>query len=265
MSNRYDLTVDEDQCAAILAALDLWSRLGAGQINTLIENLRLGYFKSTGGDHDWSKDFSSLEVELLKIRDLDFPSLKGLGSHASLGIFNREVDPIFSRSYDLIQVIRQRIAQVNYKEGEATNISHSTPIQVCQGTPLASMRQVAGFEDYKSGEVQEAAGQILGIDIDGQFIRAGYKVLARVNRKGSLPAGTLILGKAFPKLDKKTGAVAMGVKPFTDAAFKEKDGIHLEFSEKIEVVVNQSRVFELRLEEFKEYKAALAADKVKYL
>lgn len=107
------LLVTEDQLSLISRALDLYSRIGIGQLDKLLDhptfvNERKLYCKDANGNTDWVKN-SDLKEEterrLVHARELLLPN-DHLPLNASLGIHSPNVDESCRVAFDIHQVIR---------------------------------------------------------------------------------------------------------------------------------------------------------------
>lgn len=122
---KYNLTLNEKQAEILIAALDLYSRIGIGQfedvLNVYDRNLKLDY-----------------EVREQLRRDLNKAKIAaGHPPNGSYGIHNPEVRDEFRTAFDIQQVVRHRIAWDRKPEG-GIQVNFDTPRQI--GTePLAEI------------------------------------------------------------------------------------------------------------------------------
>lgn len=97
---KYVLIVDEDHLEAMIPALDLATRLHLGQLNMVQEYLDFNVKTEKHPDRD------TIEACLNKIRNDYF----GFSRGQSHGIHNEKVSDSSRVLFDLIQVIRHRLA-----------------------------------------------------------------------------------------------------------------------------------------------------------
>ena len=114
---KYTLTLNKKQADILIAALDLYTRIGIGQFEEILSV------------YDRGLQLADVTREGMR-NGLDFvKQLAGHPPNGSHGIHNQAVDDNFRVSYDLKQVIRNRIAwdrepkggmQVDFDEPRAT-------------------------------------------------------------------------------------------------------------------------------------------------
>lgn len=104
MTRKYRLTIDEAQADAIVAALDLYSRLASGQYERLADFVLDSPAKEPAqGWSEWHRD-NDIRIKLLKELHFQLPL------NASYSIFS-EMVPLQARMcYDVQQVIRKQLA-----------------------------------------------------------------------------------------------------------------------------------------------------------
>jgi len=93
---RYSLELNGKQAACIRQALDLYGRILCGQVKTVREPF-------LGKDYDYEK----VDALLAGLKTELFPELQ---TNASYGIFNQDADERAKVSWDILQVIRNRLA-----------------------------------------------------------------------------------------------------------------------------------------------------------
>jgi hypothetical protein len=103
----YLLRLTEAQAQTLVAACDLYSRIGIGQFEEVARLASMGVLthkdKADGATAD---DVDAAESALMTAKQ----QLTGLPSNASFGIHNDKVRPTFKLAWDLQQVIRHRLS-----------------------------------------------------------------------------------------------------------------------------------------------------------
>lgn len=123
----YNLQVNEEQLAMIQKALDLYSRLGIGQVEELANPFTSPYPIVSEKGKEILKEFKK-EV---------FPELD---SGAYYSIFSKEAPENAKIGYDLIQVIRNFLAYERKPEGGIT-VDFDTPMQTSE-QPLSKIERI---------------------------------------------------------------------------------------------------------------------------
>jgi hypothetical protein len=110
---RFQLTLTEGQCQALIQALDLYSRVGVGQIERVGELANEGVIpcftantqrqERKTADHDQVQDLDELLYQAKTV--LGYPRN---GSH---GIGHRDNDVTVSRSYEIKKVLEKVLAE----------------------------------------------------------------------------------------------------------------------------------------------------------
>lgn len=100
---RYTLTIDEKQADALIAALDLYSRLHSGQYEELRE---IGLARAVG-EVDWSRWHRRNDSLISDLKLHHF----GLPGNASHSIHSEKVPLLARIAYDVEQVIRKQVAE----------------------------------------------------------------------------------------------------------------------------------------------------------
>jgi hypothetical protein len=129
----YSLTLDEQSAGLLMRALDLYARIGIGQLETLydhpaVRQERLG------------KPFSFSMNALLLIGLLK-DDLFGLSPPAARSIVADDVVPDAKQAYDIMSVIRHRLAwdkagNPPERDRNMTTIEFDAPSHVCENRPL---------------------------------------------------------------------------------------------------------------------------------
>lgn len=121
----YTLTMSEEQASLLVRALDLYSRIGIGQFEEVLEVY----------DHRMRR---SLEVrEEIRAALKSAKMAAGHPSNGSFGINNQEVADEFRAAYDLQQVVRHRLAYDRRPEG-GIQVCFDEPRQLSE-QPLATI------------------------------------------------------------------------------------------------------------------------------
>ncbi len=103
----YNIKVSNKQIQIIQEALDLYSRLGMGQVDELISPF-------SGPLQIYHEDHEEAKVYCEGLKRLAFP---GLSTNAYYGIFGEKTAEDSKISYDLIQVMRNVVAWHQNPEG----------------------------------------------------------------------------------------------------------------------------------------------------
>ena len=116
---KVSIEVSEEQAKLILKALDFYGRIQLGQLEELLS------FSSPIRDRLISKDLTESRFLLDKIKKDIF----GLESNSFFSIMNKNEVPEEARlGYDMIQVLRNKIAYANKPEGGIT-VDFDSPMQ----------------------------------------------------------------------------------------------------------------------------------------
>lgn len=102
----YLLKINERQAQLLVDVCDLYSRIGIGQIEEIVNLARHGMLKHKNGK---TADYENLNVADHMIRQVKL-FLFGLESNANYGIHNETISDMYRVAWDLQQVIRQRLA-----------------------------------------------------------------------------------------------------------------------------------------------------------
>jgi hypothetical protein len=106
---KYKVELTAEQCDTLCAALELYGRIGLGQLEVVGEHM-----------HHLHK---SKELKVYEVRDL-LAEVKrrytGFMLGASYGVGNKEVPESFTQALDMYQVVRHRLAWDRYPEGGFT-------------------------------------------------------------------------------------------------------------------------------------------------
>jgi len=127
---KVQLTMSENQARTIISALDLYSRLGIGQVDRVKEVLDRDFGR-------WKGDSNDIKLLLRKIKDYYFPEFKG--GNGYFGIFQESCPEESKISWDLIQVIRYALAWHNNPAGGMT-VDFGEPLRSSLKEDLANVK-----------------------------------------------------------------------------------------------------------------------------
>ncbi len=123
---QFTLTVNVNQAAVLIRALDFFSRIGIGQIEEVENMLRLEPHVLPGNG-----DAARAFLDAVK------KQLMGLDANQSWGIFHATVPDHYKEAWDLQQVIRHKLSWTLHPEG-GIGISFDEPLK-SGSEPLATM------------------------------------------------------------------------------------------------------------------------------
>jgi hypothetical protein len=124
---KYNLTLNDHQAQVLIQALDLFSRIGIGQFEEVLQV------------YDPNAKLALKERERIRAGLNIAKTEAGHPSNGSYGIHHPKVDDDFRVAYDLQQVIRHRLAWDRKPEGDIT-VPFDKPMQIGQ-EPLAKIEQ----------------------------------------------------------------------------------------------------------------------------
>jgi hypothetical protein len=104
---KYVLHLTEKQAQVIVNALDLYSRIGMGQLKEVAHILRLNP-NSSDNTSDILNDIYNELIDLSKL---------WIGGSGYYGIFSDKISDVFRTAWDIQQVIRHRLAWDRNPEG----------------------------------------------------------------------------------------------------------------------------------------------------
>jgi len=116
---RYEISVSEKQARVMMDALNLFSRIGIGQLREVLRHPQ--YENKLIHDNETYR-YSQRLLDQVKER------LTGFETHASYGISSPEVHDDSNIAYDLLQVIRHRLSWDRNPDG-GIEVYYDTPIQ----------------------------------------------------------------------------------------------------------------------------------------
>ena len=101
--------------------LDLYSRLGSGQLEELISQHNSPIVNQKLSEDEKEK----LKQHIQQIKEILFPEL---GNFSSYGIFSNKITDDVKFSYDILQVIRNKVAWYNNPKG-GINVNFDEPLK----------------------------------------------------------------------------------------------------------------------------------------
>uniref|UniRef100_A0A6M3ISR5 Uncharacterized protein n=1 Tax=viral metagenome TaxID=1070528 RepID=A0A6M3ISR5_9ZZZZ len=107
---KYKLEITEKQAKIITQSLNLFSRIGMGQLEEIINHPQWIFTV----DNQYDRDIIKNSINTLK------KHLCNLDSYSSFGIYQEEVDDINRVAWDLQQVIRHKLAWDRNPKGGIT-------------------------------------------------------------------------------------------------------------------------------------------------
>jgi hypothetical protein len=125
----YKLTITEQQASIIVRALDLFARIGTGQFEEVL--------------NVYDRDFAFSPEAREGMRS----ALKAAKAHAghppngSFSILNPKVSDDFRAAYDVMQVIRHRLAWDQNPQGNPLRVDFDKPRQT-SALPMANIERV---------------------------------------------------------------------------------------------------------------------------
>lgn len=121
---KFTITVDDKQLRVICDALDMYSRMGMGQLDVSVEEfLRMHFYKLYYEQRvDEASDSSGADIEKGKLVEAYIADVKALvfghSPNGSWGIYNDKVPQVCREAYDIKQVFRKTLAEHRLKEAE---------------------------------------------------------------------------------------------------------------------------------------------------
>ena len=125
----HKLTLTDEQLRLIQTALDLYSRIGIGQFEHILDHptfISQLYTKCTIKDEQINLVDYTLYHELRDIAKVDLARIRNslcdltVGTNGSYGIYSKEVDESCRVAYDLVQAIRHEYWKVNPNKSSVT-------------------------------------------------------------------------------------------------------------------------------------------------
>ena len=134
----YTIKVNVDQARIIARALDLFSRIGIGQIEMVVEEAhKMSHAKIEA-------PYAEIEeiVDKLKL------ALFGMPINASHSICSDKVDVAYREAYDILQVIRHRLAWDKNPNGNKMSIDFDKPTKWVSDYPPVEINRVSHLTDH---------------------------------------------------------------------------------------------------------------------
>ena len=122
---KFKLTLTERQDFILRDALDIYSRIGIGQFERVVDLYDLNGMMSEKRREDVENIFTSAKV------------VCGHNRAGSFGIHNPEVNDNFRKAFDVNQVLRNKIAWSRAPQG-GNGVDFYTPTQTSHEDPLPS-------------------------------------------------------------------------------------------------------------------------------
>lgn len=168
----YTITnLSRDHLAVLMAALELFERVGMGQFREVLDTARPKYRLADQSE--------TIERLMSVVRDLLMPELQ---RSAYFSIHSKSISDNFRVAYDLLQVIRHRVAWDREPEGGIA-VSFDAPLQTSFNLPLA--------EIYSSGSGSAASlsqsGARTSAEATSSSVKAGSK--STKGRRKTLSSG----------------------------------------------------------------------------
>jgi len=143
---QYELSISEKQARVILASLDLFSRIGIGQLREVLRHPQ--YQLKMIDDNETYTYCQRLLDQVKKL-------LTGHGPHSSYGVCHPEVHEDSNIAYDLLQVIRHRLSWDRIPDG-GPEINFDPPIQFSE----EELAEILTTRFYKRNPT------LLGVDLN---------------------------------------------------------------------------------------------------
>lgn len=128
MPNKYNIVVDEAQARILVAALDLYARIGIGQFTEIVRVY----------NYEWKTPIPMVD-RLVDAMDAA-KRIVGFGPGGSYGIHSPDVHDVFRRAFDIQCVIRHRLAFDRTPEG-GFGVDFDEPRQIGE-LPLPTISHV---------------------------------------------------------------------------------------------------------------------------
>lgn len=126
----YNIALTENQCNIISNAMDLYARIGLGQIHVIAEHM--WHFSDKLGipNYKIGEKFNSIKKDIT-----------GLDVNASYGIQTKWVPDKFNSAFDIHQVIRNRVSWDKYPDGGIT-VNFDEPMRYSKDDELIKIEEI---------------------------------------------------------------------------------------------------------------------------
>ena len=118
------LTVTNEQLSLIQEALDMYSRIGIGQLTVIKDHPTFESLLKRRSTRDGKVDYEfyhhqrAIADKYFTIGRSHLWEYEDIGTHGSLGIYNEHVDESSRVAYDILQVIRHEFWKANPNRSE---------------------------------------------------------------------------------------------------------------------------------------------------
>lgn len=127
MTTKYQITATQSQLELIQRALDMYSRIGMGQVGTAVTD-HPDVIKRIFNHR--SNLVSLFEVSIAVDAAMKYWVFEELPQNGYHGIHSSKINNSNRNAYDMVQVIRSKIAWDNHKEGDSTiYVQYDTPMK----------------------------------------------------------------------------------------------------------------------------------------
>jgi hypothetical protein len=130
---KYSIVVDEAQARILSEALDLYVRIGIGQLTEVVRVY----------NYEWKTPIPTVD-RLVEIMN-EAKRVIGFGPGGSYGIHSANVHDVFRQAYDIRQVIRHRLAWDRTPSGDF-GVDFDTPQQTGK-LPLPTTTRIDGGDE----------------------------------------------------------------------------------------------------------------------
>lgn len=134
MSKKYSLTITEAQAITLINALDLYKRIGMGQLD------EIKHVAVPAPKHKYKWVELDQTMAILKLQLLGWPHINTAHS-----IVSKDLPDQFRVAWDILQVVRNRLAHDSLKPGEKPGIYvYFDEPRKTSKEPLPEIKQVEG-------------------------------------------------------------------------------------------------------------------------
>jgi hypothetical protein len=133
--NQYQLTLNDEQVQMLLRALDVYSRVGCGQFNRILEMFRGDSRRPEDCSIQWEAQWETLFCFFKK-------QLLSLQGNASYSICSPEVPVDYRLAWDVLQIVRHHVSWEKRPEGNPMSVHFDPPMNT-SGLPFCTIVTVA--------------------------------------------------------------------------------------------------------------------------